>query len=392
MTALAEPLLLLDAAVDEVAAVTREHARATDDAAAFPVAALDAMRRTGLLGLLVPRSHGGRGGDLRDLVAVSERIAREDMSAAMIFAMHCQQVAAVVSHAGPALRESLLPRIACGEVYLASVTTERGKGGHLLTSDSALDTAGDRLVIDRDAPIVTGGEHADGFLITMRAPGATSPTQVSLVYADRADLDVTTTGSWNPLGMRASHSLPVRLTGTVPGHHVVGAHGGFHALTVQVFAPLAHIGWSACWLGAATGALSRVVTKLRSPAGRKSADLGSELLLSRLGRVRNRLELVAASLHQCVALVSGGGDLSVPSAQLRLNALKIEAAEQCFAAVNDLVELTGLRDGYLRDSPLRLERTLRDLRSASLNYSNDRLLLANGRLALLDPEVHLGWA
>jgi acyl-CoA dehydrogenase len=391
VTALAGPTRVVSDAVEEVAETTREHAAATDAEASFPVAALDAMRRTGLLGLLVPRQHGGLGGDLDDLVRAGIRIGREDMSAAMVFTMHCQQVAAVVSHARPALRDRLLPRIAAGEVYLASVTTERGKGGHLLSSDAPLEADGGRLVIDRDAPIVTGVGYADGFLITMRAPDAQSPTQVSLVYADRDDLDVTVTGAWDPLGMRASQSLPARLVGSVPADHVIGGHGAFRELSVTVFAPLAHLGWSSCWLGAAAGALSRVLAKLRSPAGRKSVNLESDLLLSRLGRIRNRLGLVDASLRQCVDLVdTPDADLSLPSAQLRLNALKAEAAQLCFEAVNELVELVGLRDGYLRDSPLWLERTLRDLRSASLNFSNDRLLLANGRLALLDPEVRLG--
>jgi acyl-CoA dehydrogenase len=54
-----------------------------------------------------------------------------------------------------------------------------------------------------------------------------------------------------------------------------------------------------------------------------------------------------------------------------------------------LIDAVGMRHGYLKDSPTRLERTLRDLRSAPLNYSNDRLHLSDGRLALLDPEVRL---
>jgi alkylation response protein AidB-like acyl-CoA dehydrogenase len=70
-----------------------------------------------------------------------------------------------------------------------------------------------------------------------------------------------------------------------------------------------------------------------------------------------------------------------------LNALKITASEECHAAVQDLVDAVGLRHGYLKDSPTGLERALRDLRSASLNYSNDRLHLADGKLALLDPGV-----
>jgi len=373
---------------EAVAQVAEEHAARTDRDAVFPVEALAAMRESGLLGLLVPVEYGGLGGTVGDLVDVSIRIGRADMSTAMILAMHCQQVAGIVGHAGPRLRDELLPEIAAGRAYLASVTTETGKGGHLLSAEAQLAAEDGNLLIDRFAPIVTGGAHADAFLITLRSPGATSPAQVSLVYARRDQLDIAATGDWQPLGMRASHSIALRLTGTVPGHQVVGEHGEFSRIATRVFAPLAHIGWSACWLGTASGALSRVLTLMRG-AGRGRFELGSELLLSRLSSARQRVDTVHALLRHTEQVFGAAADVSTPRVQLLLNALKMTAAEQCHAAVNDLVDAVGLRHGYLRDSPTRLEAALRDLRSAALNYHNDRLHLADGRLALLDPEVHL---
>ncbi|MEU9504099.1 acyl-CoA dehydrogenase family protein [Streptomyces sp. NPDC048196] len=376
---------------DRLAAVTEateEHLARTDRAAEFPVAALDALRRTGLLGLLVPVAHGGLGGTARDLTAAARTLGRSDMSVGMIFAMHCQQAAALVRYGNERLRKEVLPRIAAGECYLASVTTEAGKGGHLLSAQAQLGAEEGELVVERFAPIVTGGAHADGFLITMRSPGAdASAHEVTLVYADRDQLDLATSGDWQPMGMRASHSVALTLTGRVPGHQVVGDVGEFHRIATTVFAPLAHLGWSAVWLGTAAGALSRVLRLLRSPAGRARFDLTSELLLTRIARSRQRLDTVHALLQQSLHTVESGADLSAPARQLQLNALKITASEECLAAVDDLITALGLRHGYLKDSPTRLEQALRDLRSAPLNYSNDRLHLADGRLALRDQGV-----
>jgi alkylation response protein AidB-like acyl-CoA dehydrogenase len=375
--------------VGAVRAVVRESADATDRDAEFPVATLAALRRTGLLGLLVPAEYGGLGGSVRDMVWVSTELARDCTSAGMIFAMHCQQVAALTSYASPALRQELLPRIARGEVYLASVTTEAGKGGHLLSAEQALADRGDGLRIDRTAPIVTGGAHADGFLITMQAPAAASAGEVSLVYADRAQLHTEVVGGWDTLGMRATESVPMRLTGAVPADQVVGRHGGFADIAMQSFAPLAHLGWSACWLGTASGALARTVTMLRSREERGRRDLTSELFLSRLSRTRQRLDLTNAVIQHALDTFLSGVDPTTPRQQLLLNTVKLTASEQCLAAVDELVELVGLRHGYQRQSPLRLERALRDLRAAPLNYANDRLHFADGRLVLLDPEVRL---
>ncbi|MEU4379180.1 acyl-CoA dehydrogenase family protein [Micromonospora echinofusca] len=377
-----------ESALEEVLAAAAAHAEHADETAEFPTAALDAMRATGLLGLLVPAEHGGGGGGLDDLVDVTLRLARVDMSVALIFAMHCQQVAAVVRHADGPFAERLLPELGKGDVYLASVTTERGKGGHLLSSESTVRQDAGTLTIDRDAPIVTGGQHADAYLITTLAPDATSPTQVSLVYARRDQLTLEVRGGWQPLGMRATQSVPMRLTGRVPADQVIGAPGKFREIVAPTFGPLAHIGWSAAWLGAATGALSRILHHIRD-AGRGQFDPSSELLLTRLARVRGRLDLVNALLRHTVAAVQGTPDVADPSTQLLVNSLKVHAAEQCFAAADEMVELVGLRHGYLRSSPLYLERVFRDLRSASLNYANDRLLLVNGALTLRDRQVHL---
>ncbi|WP_369217911.1 acyl-CoA dehydrogenase family protein [Streptomyces flavofungini] len=378
----------LGARLAEVVEVTEAHLTDADRDAAFPVEALAALRRTGLLGLLVPVAYGGLGGSVRDLVRGAEILGRADMSVAMIFAMHCQQSAALVHHADERLAKALLPRVATGEVYLASVTTEAGKGGHLSTADAQLTDADGMLEIDRFAPVVTGGTHADGFLITMRSAGESSTAhEVSLVYADRDQLTVQASGDWQPMGMRASHSAPLRLTGRVPAHQVVGEPGNFHEIAANVFGPLAHLGWSAAWLGTAAGALSRVLRLVRGPAGRERFDVTSELLLTRLSRSRQRLDTVHALLQQAVRVVESGEDLSRAARQLLLNSLKITASEQCLAAVDELVEAVGLRDGYLKNSPTRLELAVRDLRSASLNYHNDRLHLADGRLALRDQGV-----
>ncbi|MGW0331795.1 acyl-CoA dehydrogenase family protein [Streptomyces sp. NPDC003011] len=380
--------LLLAPLVEEAAEVTAAHARRTDTEAVFPVEALESLRRTRLLGLLVPAAEGGLGGDLDDVLTTTRRLGREDMSLAMVFAMHCQQVAALVEHADGTLRDGLLPRIGAGEVYLASVTTEAGKGGALLTATAPLEQREGHLLLDRFAPIVTGGAHADGFLVTMRSPDSENEHDVSLVYADRSQLEVASAGGWDPHGMRASHSGALHLRGTVPGHQVVGQHGRFRDIVTHTFGPLAHLGWSAAWLGTAEGALARTVGMLRSSRTRGGALLDSELLLTRLARVRHRLEAVDALLARTLDTVIHE-DVTRPRVQLLVNGLKVTASEQCHAAVQELVDAVGLRHGYLRDSPVALERALRDLRSASLNFSNDRLLLADGKLTLLDAEVRL---
>ncbi|WP_327000855.1 acyl-CoA/acyl-ACP dehydrogenase [Dactylosporangium sp. NBC_01737] len=372
-----------------------ERAAAVDRDGEFPRAGLDALRGTPLMGLLVPAEYGGMGGTFADLAEVTRELAGGCTATAVIWAMHCQQVAAVARHAGPRLRADVLPRIARGEVYIASITTERGKGGHLLTAQAPLEPAGDgRLRLHREAPISTGSLHADAFLITMRAAPDAPDSDVRLVWADRTDITVQTHGDWDPMGMRGTHSVPVTVDGVIDRELVVG--DDFRAVALASFVPAGHIAWASAWLGAAQGALRRVLVLLRDPRTRRQYNLDSELLLTRLARVRADLDGVEALLDRVVAtverVVAGGAvraEVEAPAYQILVNELKIVASERCHAAVDELIDLVGLRHGYLRNSPTALERVLRDLRSASLMYANDRLLLANGRLALFDRAARL---
>ncbi|MFJ2867675.1 acyl-CoA dehydrogenase family protein [Kitasatospora sp. NPDC087314] len=377
--------------------VLAEHADRADRAAAFPEESVDALRRAGYLGYLVPSEHGGMGRDLAGMVESAQALAGGCLSTAMIWAMHCQQVDVLVRHADARLRDRLLPRIARGELYLASVTTGPVTGGHLLTAAEPLrrvpraaSEAGGDLWLDRTAPVVTGGGQAEGFLITMCAAEDAGRHSVSLVYADRSALTVEPTGAWNTLGMRGTDSGSLRLRGAVSADQVVGGPGGFRRVATDSMIPLAHLGWSACWLGAARGALRSLLGWLR---GSSAHDTSSPLVQERIARARLELELVSAYLERMRERVdevrASGGSLDTPALQIQLNTLKLAASELAFSAVDRMVQLAGLPAGYSTDSPLRLERAFRDLRSAALNYANDRLLTANGSLALLDRKVVL---
>ena len=384
--------------VEEVAAIAAAEARTLDERAEFPRSSLQAMRERGLLGLLVPERFGGPGADLRTVAAVASAIAGRCLSTGMVFAMHTQQVAALVAGATPSLAERLLPRIARGEVYLASVTSERGKGGHLMSAGQPLVRAGDGYRVVRDAPIVTGVRCADGFLITLRTDPDAPETSVTLVWVDRASAEVDISGTWDPMGMRGTESLAARIVGDVPADHLVGGAGGFRTLALHPLVTVGHVGWAACWLGAARGAFAGVVAMLRSPARRREFGVGESHFGTRLARIRLLLDTASALLSTVldeVALIGthpAGTEPDDPALQMHVNGLKVVAAENSFAAVNLMIELLGLRHGYQRAADPPLERIFRDLRSASLNYADDRLLQANGWLAVLDREVRLAGA
>ncbi|MFI6326554.1 acyl-CoA dehydrogenase family protein [Nonomuraea sp. NPDC050556] len=377
---------------EEALPTLAKHAAAVDRESAFPQDSVAALRSGGLMGLLVPTAFGGLGGGPADLVAVAQQLSSACLSTALIWAMHCQQTAVLVRHADSALAAALLPRIARGELYLGSITTEPGKGGHLLTGVAALAEQDEMLAFQRQAPVVTGGAYADGFLITMRASEDARDNQLTLVYADRDQLVLTPRSSWDAMGMRGTASIGLDLAGSVPAAQAVGESGGFRTAAVETMAPYGHLGWAACWLGAASGALHAFVGLVRSSRA-PSMDLQSDLVRERLARIRMDLEVASAYLHrvcdEVTASWAAGRSLDNPVTQIHLNTLKVVVAEHAFSAVNRLVQLAGMSLGYRKDAAIPLERVFRDLRSASLNYADDRLLVATGALCMLDRNVTL---
>ncbi len=376
------------AATADCRTVAEEHATRHDATSTFPLEALEELRQSGLLGVMVPERHGGLGGTIGDLVRTTMELGRADASVAMVFAMHCQQVAAIARFGSPQLRDSVLPAIAAGELYLGSVTTEPGGTGTLACATEPLGLD-DELLLQRDAPFVTGGRFADAFLVTMRTPAAGSSDGVDLVFATRAQLRVEVLGEWHAMGTRATDTVALQLQGVVPAWQVVGGAGAFRRILAELFGPMAHVGWCATWLGTAAGACSRLLRFARTPEGRRRIDHASELVLARLADVRAKLDATNALLWHTVGLLESSEDIGAAPAQLLVNALKVTSADACKAAADELMEIAGLRFGYRSDSPLGIERALRDLRSASLNFHNDRLRVVNGRLALMDPGVHL---
>ncbi len=384
-----QPSALFDR-VEGVASVAAAHAERHDRDATFPIEAIRAMADSGLSALVLPAELGGQGGDLEEMAAVAIVLSASCVNAALAWTMHCQQVFTLVRHASPSILAEAASVVASGG-FLASVTTEPADGRKLQHVGQHLVVDGERMRIARSAAIVTGCEEAAAYLLTMRTSASSAPTDVTLVYASRDDLAVTAGAPTAPLGMRGALSGPFELRGVVPVQNAIGGFGGFNNIAKQTFVPSAHVGWASCWLGVARGALARAISHVRATGS--SRLLRSDLLAADLGRCRHDVEVVSALLRTVTREVlqhwSTGSSLDQSEMQIRLNMLKVVAADRCHAVVDRLLSIVSLEYGYMGGDGGHLVRALRDIRSASLNYRDSKLHVASGALALLDRSVSL---
>ena len=82
-----------------------------DRTGAFPRAALDALGKAGLLGLVSAAEVGGMGQGHRAAALVVERIARECASTAMVVCMHYAAAAVIEAHGPREVREAIAAEI-----------------------------------------------------------------------------------------------------------------------------------------------------------------------------------------------------------------------------------------------------------------------------------------
>jgi acyl-CoA dehydrogenase len=186
---------------DEVAAPAADE---VDRDARFPAEAVDALRVEGLLASLVPTHLGGGGASIAEIADVVAALGSACASTAMVYAMHQIQVACLVRHGGTAAIDAYLRDVATDGLLLASATSEVGIGGDVRSSSCAMIRVGDRVHLQKEAPVISYGEHADAILTTARRTPDSPPSDQVLVVCRRPHVRLERRGEWDTLGFRGT--------------------------------------------------------------------------------------------------------------------------------------------------------------------------------------------
>ena len=370
------------AAVDAVkaaAAVAARHAAQVDREGRFPHESMAALRELGLLGAMVPTAMGGEGWNIRQTAAACCRLARSCSSTAMVFAMHQIQIGCLVAHHGQSARMiELLTRAAEGQLLMASVTSEAGVGGEVRRSRCAVDLDGDRITVTKTAPSISYGQYADVLLLTARRNADAEPSDQVMVVAERPDIALRRTGTWDALGMRGTSTESFEVVINSDAAAVMQAP--FSVIASDTMLPVSHLLWCGLWIGIAADALDRTRAFLRKQQASDPSGPG----VARFAEAVERLELAQARVSTALDGYTLGAtpDSALPLIRTAdVNALKSSVSETCLAVAQMALSICGF-SGYRNDTPFSVGRHLRDLNSAVLMVHNDRVREGTGRLLL----------
>lgn len=359
---------------------------AVDRDARFPREAIDALRRERMLSAFVPAELGGMGAGIGDLAAVCEILGRHCSAAAMVFAMHQIEVICLVRHG---LRSGWIRRYLTDLVesqrLIASATSEVGVGGDVRTSLCAVDRQGDGFTLEKQASVISYGEHADDILATARrAPDAAAGDQVLVLLAG-AGMTVERTGDWDTLGFRGTCSPGFRLAARGESGQIL--EDPFADISTRTMLPVSHILWSSIWLGIATTAVDRARAFVRADARKRPGVTPPASL--RLAELTSVLQMMRANVHDCTReyerMMDDTDALSSLGFVIRMNNLKVASSQLVVQIVSQALLICGMA-GYRNEGPYSLGRQLRDAYGAMLMINNDRIAGANASMLL----VHKG--
>src|SRR5258707_936882 len=161
-------------------------ASSIDQAGSYPRAALDALGKVGLLGLISAKEVGGLGEAHRAATLVVEEIGKYCASTAMVVCMH-YAATAVIEATGPReIREA----IAAGRHVTTLAFSESGSRSDFWASTSSATPLDEKIRLDAKKSWITAAGEADSYVWSSRPLAASGLTTIWLVPANAPGLRV----------------------------------------------------------------------------------------------------------------------------------------------------------------------------------------------------------
>jgi alkylation response protein AidB-like acyl-CoA dehydrogenase len=342
---------------DEIATkVVAPNAPRVDKDGTFPVAALDALRMAGLMGLVSARDVGGMGEGTRAAVLVVERLARECGSTAMVMCMHYAG-AAVLEKFGP---QDIRRDIAAGNHLSTLAFSEAGSRSHFWAPVSQARQAPDGVHLDAAKSWVTAANHATGYVWSSRPVAAEGPSTLWVV--PRNTKGVRVSGGFDGLGLRGNDSTPVTAQDAVISRaNMLGEDGQGLQLMLETVLPVFNALNAACSVGfmeGATAATCKHVTGTRyEHTGSTLADLPT--IRAYVARMRVTTDQVRCLLMDTLEAMEAGRD----DTMLRVLECKCAAGESATQVLDTAMRVCG-GAAFRRD--VGVERRFRDARAATI--------------------------
>jgi len=323
--------------------------------------------RHGFLGVGFPEEAGGSGGDIRDVVALTEAFIDAGASSGLMAALFTHGIALphIVSAGSPELIDRYVRPTLAGELIGSLAITEPSGGSDVARLRTRAVRDGDHYVVTGSKTFITSGTRAD-FLTTAVRTGGPGAAGLSLVVIDADSPGVTRSAPLAKTGWRCSDTAELSFDAVrVPVGNLVGAENGGFALIAEHFVTerlvLAVHAYSI-----AARCLELTVEQVRGRQTFGRPVITRQAVRHRLVDMARRTDVARTHTRDVVHAV-GTGDVAVARALMA----KATAVEACLFVADAAVQLHGGM-GFM--TGVEVERHARDARVLGIGGGTTEVL------------------
>jgi len=350
--------------------VIAPRAAEVDRSEQYPWDNVRALTEAGLMGLTIPKAHGGPGGDFLDAALVIDEMAQACGVTGRIAVEANMGAISAVMHYGSEAQKRLAAQLVLAGDKPAICITEPDAGSAASEMSTRADKRGDHYVINGEKHWITGGGVSRLHLVFARVFDERGEEQgIGGFIAVRDETEGLVIGSREPsMGLRGIPETQVLFQDmAIPAAHVLTPPGGFRRGFAELMSAYnsQRVGAATVALGIADGAyrLALDYSQQREQFGRPICEFqGLQWMLADMS-----IAIAAARLmiHKAAA-----GANPFPDATEAAQA-KIFASEMAIRVTNDALQVHGAM-GYSRKLPL--ERMARDARMFTIGGGTAQIL------------------
>ena len=156
---------------NEVAPIARQY----DDEDLYPHHLIDPMREMGLFGITIPEEYGGLGLDHTTFAMIFEELSKGWMSVSGIIGTHHVMAHIVAGYGTQDQKESILPRLATGELRGALGLTEPEAGSDVQNIQTTAVRDGEEYVLNGSKMFITNAENGNALAVLAKTDPDSEP-------------------------------------------------------------------------------------------------------------------------------------------------------------------------------------------------------------------------
>ena len=362
-----EEELFRDTVRDFAEREVRPRVAAMERASAVDPALLAKCFELGLMGIDIPESHGGAGGNLLMTVLAVEELSAVDASVAIFVDVQNTLVNTLLRKwASDDVKRRYLPRLA-SDLLGAYALSEPESGSDAFGLQTRATRRGSGWILEGRKLWITNGAEAGLFIVFANSDFTKGYKGITAFAVERGFRGFGVGKKEDKLGIRASSTCELILEGCeVPAANVVGEVGVGYKVAIETL-NTGRIGIGAQMIGVARGALTATLeyAKERKQFGKAIAEF--QAVQFQLAQAATELEAARLMVYNAARLETAGEPYTTQAAMAKLFASQVAERVTSLA-----VELFG-GYGYTKEYPV--EKFYRDAKIGTIYEGTSNMQL-----------------